>query len=116
MLLTCGHSFHEKCLSRQSCIYCEPFLYETITDLSKKFNESIRATGSDDEDMIEDEEEEAAEDEEATSDDLEEYYTSEEFMLHLEAQLDGLTPRTTKPKFQSAKQKDHLISLDHDYM
>ena len=115
MLLTCGHSFHEKCLSRQSCIYCEPLLYETITDLSKKINISI-STGSDDKDIIEDVEEEAADDEEVTSDDLEEYYTSEEFMLHLEAQLAGLTPRTTKPKFQSAKQRDHLISLDHDYM
>ena len=87
IVLTCGHSFHLRCINSNSCVYCQPFL---LKDLSQKFNATLLTS-----EMEEEREEPSGTNENDDEDDFEsgfdDYYSSHEFVNHLMIELDGIS-------------------------
>ena len=112
ILLSCGHSFHANCLPTTTrCHYCEPFLLDTVKNLTGKFNKSLQTHTADDT------EEEAPPSEDPDIDNSveeDDYYSTSEFIQHLMTDLQALPVSATRPKFRSAIHRDR--QLDHDYI
>ena len=106
IVLTCGHSFHLRCINSNSCIYCQPFLLKTIKDLSQKFNATLLTS-----EMEEEREEPSGTNENEDEDifesgfDDDDYYSSHEFVDHLMIELDSISMSGAKPRFHSAKHR-----------
>ena len=85
ILLSCEHSFHANCLPTTTrCHYCEPFLLDTVKNLTGKYNKSLQTHTADDT------EEEAPPSEDPDIDNSveeDDYYSTSEFIQHLMTDL-----------------------------
>ena len=116
ILLSCGHSLHSTCTKDESCVYCQPFLLDSIKKLSEAFNKSIAKDHHDaDEGHVQEEDDDGEEDFEDREED---WYTTTEFQQHLKASFRNLPPSAVRPEYISALQKEkrrETVLCDHSY-
>ena len=92
-------------------MYCQPFLLDTIKDLSSKFNRSMQTNR---ENVDDNDTEQINDEEDLPEEEPEDYYTTTEFRQHLRAELQRLPSSAARPKYVSKRQKGRAL-VDHTY-